>query len=521
MICAAELCLPGLLVGAQHCCAPIAQAHATKRPNGSVAIPIVLTLLAVSSMLAHAPRLSAQAQPQQKPQSDSASSAQKPRPDLDRAFQSAVAQYDAGRYAEAVTQLEHLLPEVPNSFEVHELLGLVYSAQSQDAKASEHLQKAVRLQPNSAAARTNLAANLSRLGKPDLAQTEFKKAVELDPKSFDTNHNLGESYIQSKKVAEAVPFLERAQRIDPSSYDNGYDLSLAYLLTGKLAEARQLVGDLLKRKDAAELHNLLGEIEEKAGQFVPAENEFELAAHADPSESNLFDWASELLLHRTLAPAIEVFQQAAERYPASQRLAIGLGMALYARGNYDDAVKSLLRAADLNPADPACYLFLSRAYDSSPSQADEVIQRFRRFADLQPRNARALYYYAMSLWKGKRAQDPTLDLHQVQSLLQSSIALDPTLAEAHLQLGNLYSDQTKYADSIPEYVRALELNPDLSDAHYRLGQAYNRTGQKEPAQAQLEVYQKLREQHLADLERQRAEIRQFVYAAKDSPATKP
>jgi tetratricopeptide (TPR) repeat protein len=241
----------------------------------------------------------------------------------------------------------------------------------------------------------------------------------------------------------------------------------------------------------------------------------------DPSESNLFDWGSELLLHRTLGPAVEVFQQASERYPASQRLVIGLGMVLYARGNYDDAVKSLLKAADLNPSDPGCYLFLAKAYDSSPSQADEVIQRFRRFAELQPNNARALYYYAMSLWKGKRAQDPGLDLHQIESLLKKALVLDPKLAEAHLQLGNLYSDQTKYADAIPEYVRALELNSDLADAHYRLGQAYVRTGEKDRAQEQFEVYQRLREQHLADLDKQRAEIRQFVFSAKDSPSAKP
>ena len=81
-------------------------------------------------------------------------------------------------------------------------------------------------------------------------------------------------------------------------------------------------------------------------------------------------------------------------------------MSLYSRGNYDEAVKSLSRAADLNPSDPGAYFFLFKAYDSSPSQADAVIQRFRRFAELQPRNARASHYYAMSLWKGKRAQDP-------------------------------------------------------------------------------------------------------------------
>jgi len=444
-----------------------------------------------------------------------------PEHDLDRQFQAAVAQYDAGHFAEAAVQLEKLLPSVPQSFEVHELLGLVYTAQSQDAKANEHLERAVRLNPNSAEARTNLAANLSRLGKLGPAEEQFRKAAQLEPENFDANHNLGEAYVRSGKIAEATPFLEKAQRIDPSSYDNGYDLSLAYLLTGHTKDARERIHALLQQKNAAELHNLLAEVEEKDGNFVTAANEFEIAAHMDPSESNLFDWASELLVHRTLEPSIEIFRQATERYPQSSRLAIGLGMALYSLGKYDDAVVSLLRAADLSPADPRIYPFLSRAYDSSPGQADEVIKRFRRFADLQPRNGRALYYYAMSLWKGKRAQDPSLDLHQIESLLAKSIELDPTLADAQLQLGNLYSDQSKYADAIPHYKRALELNTDLADAHYRLGQAYVRTGDKDRAQQELQVYQQLRAQHLADLDKQRAEVRQFVYSAKDNATAKP
>ncbi len=349
---------------------------------------------------------------------------------------------------------------------------------------------------------------------------EFQKAAELDPTNFDTNHNLGEFYVHSGKVAEATRYLGQAQKIDPSSYDNGYDLSLAYVLTGRLTDARQLVQDLLKKKNTAELHNLLGEVEEKDGKFVEAANEYETAAHMDPSESNLFDWGSELLIHRTLGPAIEVFQHATERYPKSPRLVIGLGMALYSRGNYDEAVKALLHGADLDPSDPSCYLFLSKAYDSSPGQADEVIQRFRRFAELQPKNARASYYYAMSLWKGKRAQDPGMDLQQIEGLLKKSLALDDKLAEAHLQLGNLYSDQTRYAEAIPEYVRARELSPDLADVHYRLGQAYVHTKQTELAQQELQVYQRLRTEHLAEVDKQRADIRQFVYSAKDGQAAK-
>ena len=439
---------------------------------------------------------------------------------LDRQFQSAVAAYDAGRFTEAAAQLETLLPYAPKTFEVHELLGLVYAGESEDAKAVEQLELAVRLKPDSAAGRTNLAASLFHSGKSEPAEAQFRKALQLEPRNYDANHNLGELYIQSARIAEAVPLLEKAQEIRPS-YDNGYDLALAYFQTGKFSQARQLVQNLEQIKNTGELHNLLAQIDEKSGEFLPAVNEYEAAAHMDPSEGNLFDWGSELLLHRTYEPAIDVFQEAVKRYPNSPRLFIGLGMARYSRGTYDEAVKALLTAADLNPADPRCYLFLSKAYDSSPNQAQDVIQRFRRFSELQPGNALALYYYAMSLWKGKRAEDPGSDLREVESLLQKSVALDPKLAEAHVQLGNLYADHHEYAKSIPEYTKALEVNPNLPDAHYRLGQDYVHVGQKDRAQAEFEVYQKQRAQHLAEVDKERAEVQQFVYAAKAAPSTKP
>jgi tetratricopeptide (TPR) repeat protein len=90
-----------------------------------------------------------------------------------------------------------------------------------------------------------------------------------------------------------------------------------------------------------------------------------------------------------------------------------------------------------------------------------------------------------------------------------------------VQLGNLYADQHEYAKSIPFYVRALELNPNLSDAHYRLGQDYVHTGQKDQAQKEFEVYQKLRAQHLAEVDKERAEVQQFVYSEKAGSSTKP
>jgi len=46
------------------------------------------------------------------------------------------------------------------------------------------------------------------------------------------------------------------------------------------------------------------------------------------------------------------------------------------------------------------------------------------------------------------------------------------------------------------------------------------TKQTELAQAELQVYQRLRAEHLAEVDKQRADIRQFVYSAKGDQTAK-
>jgi len=120
----------------------------------------------------------------------------------------------------------------PASFEVNELLGLVYVAQGDQANANQFLAKAVRLNPTLPEARTALATNLLALHRADEAEIQFRKAVELRPDGYDANHNLGEFYIQTGKIASAIPFLERAQQADRTVYNNGYDLALALEQSG-------------------------------------------------------------------------------------------------------------------------------------------------------------------------------------------------------------------------------------------------------------------------------------------------
>jgi tetratricopeptide (TPR) repeat protein len=389
-----------------------------------------------------------------------------------------------------------------------------------EAEASSSLLQGVaELKTNPPAAKPTSAAKSSvSQNTADQSGIEFKlkQALRLNPNNFELNHNLGEFYIQQEKLAAAIPYLEKAQRIDPAHYVNGYDLALAYLQTQSLAQARRHIQGMLRTKDTAELHNLLGEVEEAAGNSVVAANEYQRAAHMEPNEKHLFDWGNQLLIHNAYEPAAQVFDHGVRRHPTSARLRIGLGIALYSRGQYDEAVKSLCLAVDMDPSDPRPYFFLGKTYDVSVQMAEEVTKRLAHFVRLYPKNALAHYYYGLSLWKGQRGQD-SQHVDQVEELFKSALALDPGIAEAHLQLGILYAHQQKDADAIREYEMAIKLQPDLADAHYRLGQAYQRSGESVRAKEHFEIHGRLRSDRLAPGQQKRGGERPMVLTVTEEP----
>jgi tetratricopeptide (TPR) repeat protein len=197
---------------------------------------------------------------------------------------------------------------------------------------------------------------------------------------------------------------------------------------------------------------------------------------------------------------------------------VGLGVSWYARGSYEPAVQRLCEASDLNPDDSGPYLFLGKIQNVEKMQSDALVERLRRFVTLQPENAMATYYYAVSLWEGRKNPEDNETLAQVESLLEKAVHLDPKLGPAYLQLGILYSERNDFPEAILSYQRAIEVNPSLEEAHYRLAQAYRQTGQKLKAQEELQVYGQISKQKAADAERERHEIQQFVYTLRDRPS---
>src|SRR5262245_4000031 len=226
-------------------------------------------------------------------------------------------------------------------------------------------------------------------------EQSLQNALRHNPASFDANHDLGEFYIKNGKLKAAIPYLEKAQAIDPKHYANSYDLALVYFQTGDLSRARAQIQSIIKWKETAELHSLLGDVEDKAGNPVAAAEEFQRAARMDESEQNILDLGNSLIKINAFDAAVQIFSYGLGKYRDSAKLRVGMGIARYSRGEFDMAVKFLCEAADLDPTDARPYLFLGEMYGVSIEMADEVTKRMAQFVKYHPSNAMAHYYFAL------------------------------------------------------------------------------------------------------------------------------
>lgn len=284
---------------------------------------------------------------------------------------------------------------------------------------------------------------------------------------------------------------------------------------GDFAQARDQVRSLISTADKPELHHLLADLDEKLGDSLEAVQQYQRAAQMQPTESYIFDWGSELLLHHAPEPASEVFQKGRELFPDSIRMRIGLGASSFARGSIDDAIQQIGQASELDPLNSTPYLFLGKILSIDNAPSPELVDRLHRFVTVQPQNAEANYYYAVALWKQKRAAPDRVADTRIESFLANAIRLDPKFAPAQLQLGILKAEKGDYAGAIPHYARAIDINPQFEEAHYRLAQAYRRTGETDKAKDELHKYDELSKKSAQQVDRDRREIRQFVYTLRD------
>jgi tetratricopeptide (TPR) repeat protein len=279
--------------------------------------------------------------------------------------------------------------------------------------------------------------------------------------------------------------------------------------------AARVTGDT----DEANRHRLVGELDEKSGDPLGAVHEYEQAVHLDPSEQNYFEWGSELLLHRAILQAQEVFHKGVETYPRSVRMLTGLGAALFAGARYDEAALRLCNASDLNPTDPEPYIFMGKIEIAAPNTLACIEQKLARFVQEQPENSLANYFYAMALLK-RQQQPPNRQVTQeAERLFTKAATIDDKCGDAYLQLGILSASALDFEKAIGFYMKAVEADPQLGEAHYRLGMVYDRMGESAKAKQEFQLHDEIKKQQAETIERQRREVKQFLVVLPEHPPT--
>ncbi len=282
--------------------------------------------------------------------------------------------------------------------------------------------------------------------------------------------------------------MEKAYELCPD-YKVGFDLANLDLNLGRSDAAEQLIDHLLRQKDTAELHELLGGIEASRKNVKEAAEQYQIAAQMKPSEDYVFAFGTSLI-KVNFAAATKVLLYGLRTYPFSVKMHVGLALALYAQDRTDEGAKLLCDAANLDPSDLHPMEVLADT-GTVPSALRPEVQR--HLADLHkryPDDGTILFDYAM-VKAGRWSGEGTVVTPEFVSQLRAALALDPHLAKAFFELSAIDDQKKDFSAEIADLKSAIAIDPEDPAYHFRLAFAYRQAGDLAAFRDELARYQAL------------------------------
>jgi type II secretory pathway predicted ATPase ExeA/tetratricopeptide (TPR) repeat protein len=106
---------------------------------------------------------------------------------------------------------------------------------------------------------------------------------------------------------------------------------------------------------------------------------------------------------------------------------------------------------------------------------NQAIELFELAIAQNPTNASAIKWYYSKALQGQAKSELIKNPDAAEALLSTAIEVDPGNAEAHFDLGRLYTKSKNYPKAITAYQKAANLNHRSPDAFYNLGFIYAAT----------------------------------------------
>ena len=173
--------------------------------------------------------------------------------------------------------------------------------------------------------------------------------------------------------------------------------------------------------------------------------------------------------------------------PASRENAYrenNIGVALLEQFKYKEGAEAFKRALQIDPKLGLAHVNLSIALFNVPDLpgAEREAKAALTFAP----NAPQPYYVLGMLAKTSKPEEAV-------AAFQHVLKIDPSDVGANINLGQIYSQQKKYAEAVVAFRAAIAVEPYNGSALYALGQALLRTNQREEGLAVTQRFKELRE----------------------------
>jgi Tfp pilus assembly protein PilF len=154
---------------------------------------------------------------------------------------------------------------------------------------------------------------------------------------------------------------------------------------------------------------------------------------------------------------------------------------------YPSAMRRFQQAIVLDPT-------MARAYDNLglvyyyQNQNTLAVEYFKKAIELERNSAHssAWPYLNLAITEQFLNQNAGAEAH-----LRQALRLDPTLPQAHFQLGTVLEDDGKLEEATTELKEAARLDPTYPEPHMALARVYHKLGQESAAREEVRTYKQL------------------------------
>ncbi len=154
--------------------------------------------------------------------------------------------HNSNRMTDAITTLKTVLTLEPKEATALDLMGAIYAAEEERAKAEKVWLKALKIDPS----RVNVLNNLALLSEEDLnlekAENYYQQAMKLNDNWWGSFFNYGSFCFRYNRFEEAAVLLGRAIELNPNHCQAFQNLGLSLIKLGKYGEAQESLLQLLQ-----------------------------------------------------------------------------------------------------------------------------------------------------------------------------------------------------------------------------------------------------------------------------------